>query len=155
MTDTIIRIAQELAANWPRFLERLGPGHGDRATEAYMNELRNRALREFNDNFAERRIMGDNGLRVDFYFPEERTVVEVAMGLRNSNSEFERDLFKALIAGEELVQRLVFLTKPGGIARTNSPSARAIINWALVTHNLQIEVIEFSAEAENNLDDPE
>ncbi len=85
------------------------------------------ATDEFKEDFSEKCISGNNGLRVDFYFPGEKTVVEVAMGLRNSNSEFERDILKVLMAGEGSVKRLVFLTKPGGIARTNCPGARAII----------------------------
>jgi hypothetical protein len=108
-------------------MERLGPGQGDHATKAYMKELGEMATDEFKEDFSEQCISGNNGLRVDFYFPGEKTVVEVAMGLRNSNSEFERDILKVLMAGEGSVKRLVFLTKPSGIARTNCPSARAIL----------------------------
>ena len=136
-------------------MERLGPGHGDRATWAYMQKLEELATAEFNEDFSEKCISGNNGLRVDFYFPDEKTVVEVAMGLRNSNSEFERDILKALMAGEESVKRLVFLTKPGGIARTNCPSARAIIDWAQRIHDLTVNVIELGVAAETIIDEPE
>ena len=154
-TDTLITIAKTLATEWPRFHERLGPGEGDHSTKDYMRELSRRATETFGKDFAEKCISGENGLRVDFHFPDERTVIEIAMSLRNSNSEFERDILKALIAGDRSVGRLVFLTKPGGKARANSPSARAIIKWAESAHNLLIEVIEFGGEAESILEDSE
>ena len=34
----------------------------------------------------------------DFYFPDERTAVEIALGLHNPISEYERDIFKCLLA---------------------------------------------------------
>lgn len=158
-TERLFNIAQTLADDWPRFFEKLGPGAGDQATRAYMLELRRRAYEALKEDFAEKCISGDNGLRVDFYFPEEKTVVEVAMGLRNPNSEFERDILKAIMAQEASnlnpVTSLIFLTKPGGHARANSPSAQAIVAWAKKHHDLIVEVREFGIVAENIIDDTE
>ena len=155
--EQLSTLALKLASEWPQFFEKLGPGVGDRATNAYMTELNSRARRDFNEDYSQKRISGNNGLCVDFYFPDEATVVEVAMGLRNPSSEFERDILKAIMAQEaqNRVTRLLFLTKPGGRARANSPGARAIIAWAQQTHGLTVEVREFGIIAEDILDDPE
>jgi hypothetical protein len=154
--EQLATLALKLASDWPQFFEILGPGVGDRATSAYMNELNSQAFRHFEEDFSQKCISGNNGLSVDFYFPDEATVIEIAMGLRNPNSEFERDILKAIMAQEahNPVTRLLFLTKPGGIAKANSPSARAIIAWAQQKHGLTVEVREFAIVAENIIDDP-
>ena len=146
-TEQLCTLAKNLASDWPQFFEKLGPGAGDHATQAYMTKLNARAFETFNEDYSQKHISGDNGLCVDFYFPDEATVIEIAMGLRNSSSEFERDILKAIMAQDaktnNLVTRLIFLTKPPGRVRTNSPSRRAIIAWAHQAHSLSIEVREF------------
>lgn len=153
----LVTLAQNLASEWPRFYEKLGADIGDRATHAYMVELSRRAFRDLNEDYSQKRISGGNGLSVDFYFPDEATVVEVAMSLRNPSSEFERDILKAIMAqgADNPVTRLLFLTKPGGCARVSSPSARAIIAWAQQAHGLTVDVCEFGSVAEAVIDDPE
>src|SRR5437773_6761578 len=153
-TDDLFRIAQDLANQWPRFYERLGPGHGDRATHAYMTELNARALRDFGQRYHQQQISGDNAMSVDFYFPDEATIVEVAMSLRNSNSEFERDVLKAIMAQEagNPVTHIIFLSKPGVHARSQAPSSQAIIAWAQAAHGLTVEVREFGVVAETIID---
>lgn len=152
----LTEIAQLLVNSWPNFFVRQGPGIGDRATNAFMAELRMRAASTFGQDFAEQRISGDNNLAVDYYFPEEATIVEIAMSLRNPGSEFERDLLKAIMAQEtgSPVRRLLFLAKPGAVARHAQPSSRAIISWAERAHGITVEIREFTSQAEQILDQP-
>jgi hypothetical protein len=140
----LTRLAQELADERPDFFAIKGPGRGDRDTAAFMAELRSRAGALFGHDYAEQKISGDNNLAIDFYFPDEATVVEVAFGLRNPLSEYERDVLKTLMAKElgTQVSKLLFITKPGGIKRTNQPGARAIADWAYKKHSLAIDVVE-------------
>jgi hypothetical protein len=153
-SDRLLELAQSLADEWGQFFEKKGPGAGDLDTNAFMKELRARARNAFGQDYSEQRICGDSKLAPDFYFPEEETIVEVAMGLRNPYSEFERDILKAILAqvSSHPVRRLVFLSKPGARARISQPGLTAIANWATTAHGIQIEVREFSPVAEAVLD---
>lgn len=142
--DSLFDLASELAAASSAFFDIQGPSAGDKATAAFMGELRARSAATFGEDFAEKRICGANGLTVDYYFPDEATIVEVAMSLRNPTSEFERDILKAIMAQEagHMVESLVFMTKPGGEKRCAQPGARAIIEWAKRAHGLAIAIRE-------------
>jgi hypothetical protein len=140
----LLALAQALAEERAGFFEIKGPSAGDKDTAAFMAELRTRAKTAFGHDFAEQKICGPNGLCVDYYFPEDMAIVEIAMGLRNPNSEFERDILKAIMAQDagHAVTRLVFLAKPGATKKCNQPSARAIIDWAARAHGLAVTVHE-------------
>jgi hypothetical protein len=142
----LFSLAQALALERPGFFEIKGPSVGDRDTAAFMQELRRRAVATFGHDFAEQKICGPNGLCVDYYFPDEATIVEIAMGLRNPNSEFERDILKAIMAQDagQAVQHLVFIAKPGATKKCGQPSSRAIIDWAGRAHGLIVEVHELA-----------
>ena len=143
-SESLVQLAKELANERPEFFKIKGAGKVDRDTGAFMKELRARAKSTFGTDYSEQRICGDTNLAVDFYFPEEGAIVEVALGLRNPLSEYERDIFKALMAkeGGSAVSRLLFITKPGGLDRINQPGARAITKWLEVNHGITIGAIE-------------
>lgn len=140
----LLAIAQELALEDPTFFEKKAAGVGDKATAAFMDELRRRATSSFGTDHAEQTISGTNKFCVDYYFRDEATVVEVAMSLRNPTSEFERDILKAIMAQDNghPVRRLVFISKPGAAKRLGARSSRAIIEWAARAHDLTISVHE-------------
>ena len=96
------------------------------------------------EDCSEKRICGDNNLAVDFFLPDEQTIVEVALSLRNPGSEFERDILKALMAQgcRHPVKRLVFVAKPGALRRHSQPSTKAIVAWAKARHDLSVEIHE-------------
>jgi hypothetical protein len=145
--ERLLDLARTLAAEDPTFLERKGAGVGDKATAAFMGELRRRATSSFGSDHAEQTICGTNKFCVDYYFRDEATIVEVAMSLRNPTSEFERDILKAMMAQDDgqPVRRLVFISKPGAAKRPAAPSSRAIIEWAARAHDLTISVHEIVA----------
>lgn len=144
-TKRLYAIAQSLAKEMPDFFDIKGAGAGDRATNAFMQELRKRAKEAFGRDFAEKENSGNNKLTVDYYFPDEETIVEVAMSLRNPASEFERDILKALMAQKAGygVRRLLFLSKPGANKRCDQPGLAAIADWVRRIHHIQVEVREF------------
>lgn len=74
--------------------------------------------------------------------------VEVALGLPNPLSEFEKDVLKALIAQENgsEVQRLFFISRAGAQKKCSQPGRSAVINWALENHGLQSEVHDLGGE---------
>lgn len=144
--DHLFTLAQALADERPYFFEIKGPSIGDHDTADFMKELRSRAMQAFEIDHAEKKVCGPNNLCVDFYFPDEETIVEVALGLRNPTSEFERDLLKAIMAKEvgSPVSHLLFISKPGATKRLAQPGARSIADWADRMHGIKIEVRELS-----------
>lgn len=142
----LVVIAQEIADRRPTFFDIKGPSVGDHDTASFMQELRSRAATEFGLDYSERKICGSNNLCVDFYFPDEEIIVEVALGLRNPTSEYERDILKALMAKEAgyPVRSLLFVSKPGALKRLRQPGASAIAAWAERLHGLRIETCELS-----------
>lgn len=144
----LLALAREIAGENPTFHEVRGPGPGDHATGRFMRQLRDRAVRAFGEDYSERKLCGETSLAVDFYFPEEATVVEVALGLPNPASEFEKDILKAIMArdyGNE-VRRLFFISRPGAAKKCSQPGRTAMREWARAKHRLVVEVHELAGE---------
>lgn len=145
---TLLRLAREIASANGNFQVVLGPGEGDKATNAFMHQLRESAIKVFGKDYSEQKIGGDTSSAVDFYFPEEATIVEVALGLPNPASEFEKDILKGLMAQESghAVRRLFFITRPGGKKKCTQPGRNAVRKWASANHQLLVEVHELEGE---------
>ena len=143
-TDELMGLAQTIATEKQTFFEVRGPGAGNRETTAFMADLRRQAEDGLGTDYTERRISGNSKLAVDFYIPEEATIVEIALGLKHPKSEFERDILKAVMAKEQEypVERLVFVSKPGGTRRVSQAGAKAIISWLKRHHDIGVEVRE-------------
>jgi hypothetical protein len=144
----LFALARELASTDADFQSVLGPGEGDLHTQLFMRQLRERAARTFGTDYAERKVCGDTSLAVDFYFPDEETIVEVALGLPNPGSEFEKDVLKAIMAQEygNGVRRLFFISRPGTAKKCSQPGRTAVRQWALSEHRLQIEIHELEGQ---------
>lgn len=144
----LLALAREIASTNPDFHAVLGPGVGDRATQAFMRQLRERAADIFRRDYSERKICGETSFAVDFYFPDEGTIVEVALGLPNPGSEFEKDILKAIMAQESgnNVRCLFFISRPGAAKKCGQPGRKAVKEWALVKHKLLIEIHELDGQ---------
>ena len=144
----LLAFARAIAAANPDFQTVRGPGDGDRATHAFMRELRNQATAAFGHDYAEKRICGNTAFAADFYFPDEAAVVEVALGLPNPASEFEKDILKAIVAQDYnyAVRRLVFISRAGAAKKCAQPGRAALIEWAQAKHSLKIEAHELGGE---------
>jgi hypothetical protein len=149
----LIALARELAESLPEFQAIRGPGAGDSFALVFMRELRLRAERVFGRDLSEKRIIGETAFAVDFYFPEEGAIVEVALGLPNPNSEFEKDILKAIIAQENgyEVRRLAFISRAGGKRKCAQPGRAAVIRWASQTHAVRVEVHDLGGEPRKRL----
>ena len=128
----LLALARGIADRNPEFQTVRGPGDGDRATHAFMRDLRERAVAAFGRDYAEQKICGETAFAADFYFPEEATVVEVALGLPNPASEFEKDILKAIVAQDYdyTVRRLFFISRAGAVKKCAQPGRTALIAWA-------------------------
>ena len=145
----LVELARSIAAAQSDFQAVRGPGDGGRATQNFMRELRQQACNRFGVDCGEKKICGANAFAVDFYFSDEATIVEVALGLPNSASEFEKDILKAIIAQEhgQRVERLLFISRAGAEKKCSQPGRRSVREWARTKHRLSIEVFELGGEA--------
>jgi hypothetical protein len=137
-------IAKDIASGTEGFLDSKGPGAGNYATNKFISELGRLSSERFGKDFSEKNICGSNSLAVDFYFPDDGVIVEVALGLKNPNTEYEKDILKAIMAKElgNRVDKLVFITKPGGIKKCNQPGRKAVKDWLHGSNQIEIEVLE-------------
>lgn len=144
----IIDIANRISLETENFQMVRGAGAGNHATNSFMNTLRSEMIKVFEIDYSEKRISGKNSFAVDFFIPEEKSIVEVALGLPNTASEFEKDILKAIMAKELKVdvQKLVFISRPGAIKKCSQPGRKAIQEWAKNIHGLEIEIIELPGE---------
>jgi hypothetical protein len=134
--------ARELAEEYGHFQRALGAGKGDHRSNAYVKKLRARAGKMFGEDFSEKKICGATAQAVDYYFPDERTIVEVALGLPNPSTEFEKDVLKAIIAQEHgyAVNRLYFISRAGGKTKCEQAGRAGIVRWAQERRGIVIEV---------------
>lgn len=142
--ERLLLLAQRIAVSIPDFFNTKGPGKGDHATAGFMRSLRDAARGIFGSDYGEKPACTSAGFRFDFFFPEEAVAVEFAFGLHSPNSEFERDIFKCLLAIEDgcSVKRLMLIGKPGAIGRLSAPAPQAIIAFAKKRFDLTVEVFE-------------
>ena len=141
-------LAQTIATNTAGFFQKKGPGIGDKASNQFMTQLRSAAQELFGTDYSETKTCRGTKFAFDFYFPDEETVVEVALSLRNPSSEYERDIFKCLLAIDDgcPIRHLVFITKPGGHYRVIIPAgASSIAGYVERKFGIHIEVRELTS----------
>lgn len=145
--ERLFHAAQKIAEQIPDFFETKGPGRGDRATADFMDKLRKVAEGIFGQDYSEKKACDDANFIIDFYFPDEATAVEIALGLDKPLSEYERDIFKCLLARESgcQVTRLVFISKPGASQRQSAPGPKAIADLVKRHFGLQTEILELAS----------
>ena len=141
-SEKLYNLAKNLAGKTYGFLDTKGPGIGNHATNQFVASLNSLAIKEFGEDYSERNICGENALAVDYYFPDEEVIVEVALGLKNPNSEYEKDILKTIIAKQlgSRVKKLIFITKPGGAKKCNQPGRVAVKKWLSESNGIEIVV---------------
>jgi hypothetical protein len=146
--EHLVFLAQGLADQTPGFFIKKGPGVGDHANGIFVRSIRQLAIEAFGEDYSEKVVCKGAGFRFDFYFPDEGTAVEFAFGLHNPLSEFERDLFKCLLAIEDgcSVKKLALVGKPGAIPRLNAPAPRVIVEFVKKRFDLTVDVFELRLE---------
>jgi len=80
----------------------------------------------------------------DYFIPSENTAVEIALSLRNIVTEFEKDIFKAILANKsgKGVKKLVLIGKDGSVKRQNGTGPNAIKRWVSENCGIEIQVKE-------------
>ncbi len=143
-TEIIKSIAYDVASSISDFQEIKGAGIGNQSTNLFMEKVRSKATEKLKADYSERKICGDNSFAVDFYIPEENTIIEIAFSLPNPNSEFEKDILKAIMAKEKCAElkKLVFISRPGGKKKCSQPGRLAFQKWLEEKHQIEVEIFE-------------
>ncbi len=141
-TDRFRLLAQKLAESTPGFFDIKGAGEGDHATNAFMKSLRILAQKQFGADLHEKQCVAGPNFRFDFYLPNERTVIEIALSLRNPNSEFEKDLLKCILAQKQglEIKHLLLISKPGGMKKADEPGRKRMAELVQTDFGIAVEV---------------
>jgi hypothetical protein len=150
---TLYLLAVGLANRTPDFYKVKNAGLGDRASNEFMKSLRQLAKSAFGLDFSEKKVCKDTKHAFDFYIPEEASVVEIALSLHNPASEYEKDIFKCLLAREEglEVKSLLFVAKPGAMVRHDAAGSKSIRELVWKHFAVWVDILELlpPEEAEN------
>jgi hypothetical protein len=79
--------------------------------------------------------------------------VEVARILHNPLSEYERDIFKCLLAREEGLEltSLIFISRPGALSRQGAPGPGKIAGLVEKHFGLRIEILELEPNSTSSI----
>jgi hypothetical protein len=151
--EQLLEMAIEVATTFGHFQLAKGPGAGNSRTNLFVRALNDRAVAKFGQKHHERQLCEQTDLRADYYFEDEGTIVEIALGLPNPNTEFEKDILKALVARDRglAVEHLIFISRAGAIAKCNQPGRPAMVEWARRVHDLKITILELGGLARKRL----
>lgn len=147
IADDILALAQRLAHGTPAFQDRLGPGNerGNGATNRYLAALNAAVKERWPTQCRLQEPVADGvGYSFDYFVPQEKTAIEIALSLRNIVTEYEKDVFKAILAkerGKEL-SKLILIGKSGSVPRQNQPGPVAIREWVRTKCGVEVEVKE-------------
>jgi len=149
IADQILKIAQTLARQTRGFQKRKGPGKraGNGVTNKFLKNL-DKAVEAKWPRKVRRQEQAATGVNYsfDYYIPSERTAVEIALSLRNVVTEFEKDIFKAILAKQshKPITKLLLIGKKGSVKRQNEPGPRAIKAWTKQNCRIAVEVRELT-----------
>jgi hypothetical protein len=158
ITDDLLKVIHQSAAAIPTFNDRLGPGvnAGNGATRKFVKTVNHAVSERWPEQVEiDRTALSGAKLDFDFYIPSEKTAVEIALSIRNPVSEYEKDIFKGLLARESglPLERLILIGKSGSVKTRNMPGSKAIRDWAWDKHKLKVEVHEIAAGASDAMAD--
>jgi hypothetical protein len=147
IAEHIFEMGQQIANRTPGFQKPMGPGKD--AGNGVTNEFLRALDIAVSDNWpvkVRRQEPVAPGVKYtfDYFIPGEDTAVEIALSIRNIVTEFEKDIFKAILANEsgKRVRRLVLIGKTGSVKRQNGTGPNAIKAWVKKNCDIQIDVME-------------
>jgi hypothetical protein len=158
IVEDLLQIIHQSAAAIPTFNERLGPGadKGNGATRSFVRSI-NRVVAERWPDLVQINKAAIPGAKLDFdfYVQSEATAIEIALSIRNPVSEYEKDIFKALLAKESglPLERLILIGKSGSVKTRNMPGSKAIREWVAGKHGITVEIREIAAAASEAMAD--
>jgi hypothetical protein len=150
IAQRIFDMAQELARETPGLHERIGPGEeaGNGVTTRFLESLNRTVTAECGDQVRlQERTVPNAKYSFDYFIPSEETAVEIALGIRNPVSEFEKDIFKAILAKDmgKPLRKLVLIGTEGAIKCRDAPGPTAISRWVKQKCGIEVEVKELTS----------
>jgi hypothetical protein len=147
IADEIFELAKKIAHRTPGFQHRRGPGKtaGNGVTSRFLSALNQEVAKQFAGVCRlQEPVAPGVKYSFDFFIPCENTSVEIALSLRNVVTEFEKDIFKAILATEsgKRVKKLTLIGKGGSVKRQNEPGPNAIKSWVRHHYGIEIDVRE-------------
>jgi len=143
--EALLKLIHEVVPNHPTFFQTIGAGQGNKDSNAFVKAVQSQVAAFFGENCKIEQKVGDSGMAVDYYFPDDKTIVEVARLVKNPNSEFHKDILKAMLAKSYFeVEHLIFFGGPGSKAACERPARRAIIDWVEAEHDIHIKVYDIT-----------
>ena len=141
-TQTISNLAQKVANQLPDMFRKKGPGAGNNFTNRYMSRLNEAVEASLGKFYIEQKISYPTDQCVDFYVPEESTIIEVELSLYNVHTNLDRDIFKALLAKDAgySVSTLLLIGKEPARQRHAQPASRAVIDFVKRHHDLNVVI---------------
>ena len=149
IAEQIFELAQQIAKRTTGFQERRGPGKkaGNGMTDAFLALLDAAVANNFGAKVRRQELVAP-GMKYsfDFFIPSEDTVVEIALSLRNIVTEFEKDIFKCILANEsgKPIKKLLLIGKDGSVKRQDGTGPRAIKSWVNRHCHIAVEVKELT-----------
>lgn len=149
IAEQIFELAKQIADRTPGFQERRGPGKaaGNGVTDEFLAALDREVAKRFS-NVCRLQEPVAPGVKFtfDYFIPSEETAVEIALSLRNIVTEFEKDIFKAILANEsgKSVRKLILIGKEGSVKRQNGTGPNAVKRWVRERCGIEIQVQELT-----------
>ena len=142
----IFEIAQRVAHRFPEFHQGKGRPLSSKVRTAFLARLEKEVRKEMHGVRVEEPVSTFARAAFNFYLPETATAIEIALPLWESDSDFERNLFKCLLASEQgmPVDRLVFIGGRGTRATSALPCRQAILKYVQDKYGLVVSMMEIS-----------
>jgi len=143
----IFEIAQRVARRFPEFYQAKGSGLSPKVRTAFLQRLEKEVRKELRGVRVEEPVSAFTRAAFNFYLPATATAIEIALPLWESDSDFERDLFKCLLASEQgkPVDRLVFIGCQGTRETSELPCRQAILKYVEEKYGLAVSMMEISS----------
>lgn len=122
--DRVIAILRDVYQRHPKKTTDRGPGVGDKHHNRVLKAMQSAVQEKFPEVAPEYQITVQADARCDLYDKVEGTAYEVAFGLHRPASEYEKDLFKAMLLADQdgaKITGLIFVTTKKGVAKCEQP----------------------------------
>lgn len=152
IAQQIFDMAQELAWETPGFQTHRAPGNeaGNGMTKEFLQSLNDQVHGHWPKKVCLQEPIAEGVARYsfDYFIPSEETAVEIALSIWHSPSEFEKDIFKAILAKNAgmRLRKLVLIGKKDSERCRNAPGPKAIRCWVWRKCGIEVEVKDLTSD---------
>lgn len=143
LAQQIVNLVQNATTQHNAFLP-VGPGQGNQVTNAVMSQANQAVQEQHAGTMIEYHFAEGIQQNFDYFIPQTSEAIEVELSLSNPYPCLQKDSLKVLLAryrGQN-IQSLILVGDPGSTQKMNAPAQRALLEYFLVIHGLNIEIVE-------------